>query len=152
MSEAVGRGDGGAELGPLGADAAEVGRRLLDAPDPGHLRARPFEPQPAADAAVRTDGVSQLRQVGLLATARTADAPEKAPSRSAHGRVVPSRRERRGRGMSRKLRQFKCREQAKLQRRVASAWQTGSCYMKSFSSQANAGPACSGDTPAVPAG
>src|SRR5262249_46479480 len=62
--EAVRRGDGGAELGALGADAPLVGRRTLDAADARHLRRRAFEAQPAADAAVRADRLSQLGDAG----------------------------------------------------------------------------------------
>jgi len=57
--EAVGRADGRAELGGLGAEAAEVGGGRLDAADAQCPARRALKAQPAADAAVRADRLAE---------------------------------------------------------------------------------------------
>src|ERR1019366_10238425 len=54
LGQAIRRVNGRTELGTLGADAAEVGRRGFDAAHTEHLAVFAFKSQPTADATIGT--------------------------------------------------------------------------------------------------
>src|SRR5206468_9529133 len=65
VGESIRGVDGGAKLGPFGTDAAEVGRRRLDAADSNRCSLA-FKPQPAADPTIGADSFTRKSQRSSL--------------------------------------------------------------------------------------
>jgi hypothetical protein len=110
LGQAVGRGDGRAELGPLGTDTAEVGGGGFHTADAGDLSAGSFHAQPATDPTVRADRFPQNSHAVFLSR-RNQTRNQRAGSPTSSIQLdFPGQRERLDELFNRRATQLMCQE------------------------------------------